>query len=180
MARTPKPVPIPVTAEDEVVLPPKPWTTRGKAVAITANGLKVVRILAASGSGQRGIANKLGMPLQTFQHLMERDERCRLEYEGGLADEERILVRGLRLAAAGGAFIPAMFLLKSRHGYVEGAPPPSTAPNILVVLPQARTPEDYLRDLQARESVKALPAPQPQQVEVIEVTPAPHPKVVSR
>jgi hypothetical protein len=178
MTRKPKPAPQVAPTEDEVALPPKPWTKHGKAVAITANGLKAIRILAASGSGQRGIANELGMPLSTFQGLMERDQRCRLEYEGGLADEERILVRGLRLAAAGGAWVPALFLLKCRHGFVEGAPPPSTAPNILVVLPQARTPEDYLRDLQARESVKALPAPP--QVEVIEVTPAPHSKAVTR
>jgi predicted DNA-binding protein (UPF0251 family) len=163
----PKPT---VPKAPEVVMPPRPWITRAdrERVDITNSGLEAVCLIAFSGGSQRLVASELGISLSGFKKLMERDERVRLQYEAGLAEEEAELVRGLRRDAAGGFSPAAMFLLKSRHGYVEGTPAIELKPNITLVLPEARTPEQYLEDLRARERAEqlALPAPEPVPVDV--------------
>src|SRR5712664_1586806 len=129
-----------------IALPAGPWIDRVSAghgepqCNITNAGLIAARMIAASGGSQKLIAAELGISLTALKALMARDERVRLAYEAGLAEEEMILVRGLREAAAAGAWVPALFLLKTRHNYIEGAAPPSTAPNIIITLPDARTP----------------------------------------
>jgi hypothetical protein len=135
------PTPAPVVIE--IMLPPQPWITRVPTTAggierieITANGLAAVREIASDGGSQRKVASDLGISNTAFKALMARDERVRLQYEAGLADEEAILIRGLKLAAANGQFVPAMFLLKSRHGYVEGAPT-QTQVGIQIVVPDS-------------------------------------------
>jgi hypothetical protein len=154
----------------EMVMPPRPWITRAdrERVDITDSGLEAVRLIAFSGGSQRLVASQLNISLSGLKKLMERDERVRLHYEAGLAEEEAELVRGLRRDAAGGFSPAAMFLLKSRHGYVEGTPAIELKPNITLVLPEARTPEQYLEDLRAREQAErlALPAPESAPVDV--------------
>lgn len=146
------PAPVPKQAAPPIVLPAGPWIERvptGKAcparVEITATGLDAVRILAGSGGSQKLIAGKLSIALSMFKELMARDERVRVAWELGMAEEEWALVRGLRAAAADGQYVPALFLLKTRHNFIEGAAPPSTAPNIIISLPDSRSPQDYLR-----------------------------------
>jgi hypothetical protein len=144
-------------------LPAGPWIVRIPSAHgepqcnITDAGLVAARVIAASGGSQKLIAAELGISLTALKALMQRDERVRLAYEAGLAEEEMILVRGLREAAAAGAWVPALFLLKTRHNYIEGAAPPSTAPNIIITLPDARSPQDYLRII--NETPPALAAP---------------------
>jgi hypothetical protein len=144
-AKPPTP-PVALAARNDLVLPTGPFVLRDAgAFEITPAGLELTRMVAASGGSQRLIASKLEISFTALKNMMARDERIRLEYEAGLAAEEAILVRGLRAAAAAGQYIPALFLLKTRHGYIEGAPPPTTVPNVTIVLPDSRSPTDYLK-----------------------------------
>jgi hypothetical protein len=148
------------TLQAAIALPAGPWIVRESSgqgepqCNITEAGLVAARMIASSGGSQKLIAAELGISLTALKALMQRDERVRLAYEAGLAEEEMILVRGLREAAAAGAWVPALFLLKTRHNYIEGAAPPSTAPNITLVLPDSRSPEDYLRVINAPQIAK--------------------------
>jgi predicted DNA-binding protein (UPF0251 family) len=145
MARKPKPAP---------ALPAKPWIERGEQVDITVNGLEAVRLMAFSGFGQRLIASRLGIVLSSLQKLMERDERVRLSWEEGFAENEHALVANLQRDADGGYSAASMFLLKARHGFSESVAP-TTQVGVQIVLPAALTRDEYMAKLKA-ESLPQL------------------------
>ena len=113
-------------------------------VTISPEGCAFIRAAASNGESQSLIAARLGISKTTLQQLFKRDEAARLAYEFGHSEMEAELVGLLVAAARKGSFIPALFLLKSRHGYQEGAPPPATTNNIVITLPGAMSEADYL------------------------------------
>ncbi len=161
MAAKPKPAPKP--------LPPKPWVNRVKSdkgpptLEITDAGLEAVRMMAASSAGQCLIASRLGVSFRGYKDLMERDERVRLAWEAGFAEEEAALVENLRRDADGGYSAASMFLLKTRHNYSENYQAADSKPNVVIVLPDARTPEEYLRMIGPPTPAAPLP-----EVEIVE------------
>jgi hypothetical protein len=151
MARKPKPnddaAPAARPEPERITLPTAPLVEReGRdATIVTAAGIEAVRILAAAGRTQNSIASALGIGRSTLKACFERQEAVRLAYEAGNAADEQFWLDVLRSAAAKGAFIPAMFILKSRHGYRENDAAPDTRPNVTIVLPDALSPEQYMR-----------------------------------
>lgn len=118
----------------------------GKPTAvITPAGLVVIRDMARDGASQNLIAARLGLNRSTFREVFNRQDEARVAWEHGAAEEEMALVASLRAAAAKGNIVASLFLLKTRHGYVEGAPQAETKQNITIVLPDAYSPESYMR-----------------------------------
>ncbi len=113
-------------------------------VFVLPAGVALVRKLAAESYPLRSIARVLGIGLGTFQRLMDRQEEVRAALEEGRAEEERALVADLRTASTKGNIVAAIFLLKARHGYREGDAL-DQRPNVIINLPDAATPEAYLR-----------------------------------
>lgn len=74
----------------------------------------------ASESATKGaIARRLGMDSKTFRVLMEQNPELRAAYEEGVEEEHQMLVSALKRQLDKGP-VPAIFLLKTRHGYREG------------------------------------------------------------
>jgi hypothetical protein len=154
MARKPKDDAAPVAkpALPAVALPPGQLVERAgnDATVITAAGIEAVRILAAVGRTQNSIAASLGIGRAAFKACMDRQEAMRLAWEAGHSADEQHWVDVLRLAAANGAWIPSIFMLKSKFGYRENDAP-DTRPNITIVLPDALSPEQYLKTISVQE-----------------------------
>lgn len=117
---------------------------------ITPEGLRALSAMAAEGQDQYSIAAALGMNRSTLQALIKRDEKAEEAMNLGkalLADElSHLLLR----AARRGNIVAAIYLTKARLGWVEGIAP-ETRPNIVINLPDAATPEAYLKAIKVIE-----------------------------
>jgi hypothetical protein len=94
------------------------------------------------------IAEALGVSQQTLRRW--RDERPEIEqaFQVGRAVEHDRLVNSLFTAATQkGNITAAIFLLKARHGYVEGVPLVQNSVSVNFTLPGAMTPEQYVKTL---------------------------------
>lgn len=123
-------------------------------ISILPPGIELIRDMAARGCSQPTIRRALGIGNSAWQRILKEQEEVGEAYRSGKAEEEDYLVSLLRQAADKGNIISAMFLLKSRHGYVEGAPPDTARTNVTIVLPDALSEEAYLRSIR----VEQLPA----------------------
>ncbi|MCK1684664.1 hypothetical protein [Bradyrhizobium sp. 145] len=120
---------------------------------LTPEGLRALAAMAAEGQDQYSIAAALGMNRSTLQALIKRDEQAEEAMNLGkalLADElSHLLLR----AARRGNIVAAIYLTKARLGWVEGLAP-ETRPNIVINLPDAATPEAYLKAIRVIEPSK--------------------------
>jgi hypothetical protein len=150
--------PLPVT---RTALPAVPVVLRDASkVTITAAGLTYIRSRASEAATQGLIAAELGIPHKTLKALVQSNEDVKLAWEHGKAEFENELVQTLLAAARKGAIVPALFLLKTRHGYVEGAQPADTnKTNIVINLPDAMQPDQYLKVIEPRRITKPVPEP---------------------
>ncbi len=112
---------------------------------ITPAGVEVVREMAGRGYGKPSLARKLGLGSAAFYRCLKDQPEVADAYAEGKAKEEEFLVGKLRTAADKGNIVAAIFLLKSRHGYVEGAPPDTSRTNVIINLPDAMSEEAYMR-----------------------------------
>ncbi len=91
---------------------------------IPPDALEVIRQAAATGASKRGVALVLGCAPSTFQKWLEENDDLREAFEDGREVERQTLHNVLYNAAIGGqgkdSLIASMFLLKARHGYIEG------------------------------------------------------------
>lgn len=133
--------------------------------SLTPLGIDTLRRLIAKGVTRANAARKLGIGHTTLGRILERDEAVRDAYTQGLAEEEEHLVGVLRRAADKGYAPAAMFLLKSRHGYVEGAQP-TTQVGVQIVLPDSLSREDYEARIAARRQAASV-SPQPPSVPLL-------------
>jgi hypothetical protein len=78
-----------------------------------------VRLWASESASKGAIARRLGMDPKTFRALMERDPELKAAYEDGIEAEHQMLVNALKSQMLTSP-VPAIFLLKTRHGYREG------------------------------------------------------------
>lgn len=122
-------------------------------VSISDDGLKFIRHRASEGASQMLIACELGIGSTTFKSAMKRDEKIRVAWEHGRAELEQEFVSLLIASARKGNFVPILFGLKALFGMVEGAAPVSTAPNVTIVLPDAYSPDAYMRVINERPKV---------------------------
>lgn len=78
-----------------------------------------LRQWAADGTPQKVMARRLGVGVARLKQWMEDDERLQAAYDEGVEEEHQVLLASLRSHMANSP-TPAIFLLKTRHGYREG------------------------------------------------------------
>lgn len=83
-------------------------------------GLKIIEELSARGVAEATIAKALRMGKDAFRAAKRRDPAVQEAIDRGRAVEHDRLVGVLHEQAMAGQYVPAMFLLKARHGYREG------------------------------------------------------------
>lgn len=85
-----------------------------------AGAVEMIRTLAAEGHSIEGIAERLGVGRELFMRWREQFPDFQQALDRGREVERYKLHNALFQSAMGGNPVPAMFLLKSRHGYREG------------------------------------------------------------
>ena len=101
---------------------------------------------ATHGVSERDIASRLGMSPVTWRKVKERDLRARDALARGRGREETILVGCLyRAAVEKGNVTAAIFLLKTRHGYIDNPKPEmqESRVSVEVRLPAALSTNQY-------------------------------------
>jgi len=88
------------------------------------DALEVIRATTSTGATKRGVAMALGVNLDVLARWLAEHPELAEAFAEGRETERRVLhARLFELATKGegrDSLIAAMFLLKSRHGYVEG------------------------------------------------------------
>lgn len=113
--------------------------------AIGAKGLKIIEEMAAKGCLLETIAKVLRISHDTLEACRRRQPEVQAALDRGRGVLHDELVGILVQQARAGQFVPAMFLLKSRFGYKEGA---QLDVNVdhggVLVVPAEMTVEQYL------------------------------------
>jgi len=86
---------------------------------VTKAELTKVQRWASESASKGAIARRLGMDHKTFRVLMEQNPELRAAYDEGVEAEHQMLVSALKRQLDKSP-VPAIFLLKTRHGYREG------------------------------------------------------------
>lgn len=81
--------------------------------------LENVKQWATESASKGAIARRLGMDHKTFRVLMEQNPDLKAAYDEGVEAEHHALVSALK-GQMHNSPVPAIFLLKTRHGYREG------------------------------------------------------------
>ena len=114
-----------------------------------ANALEIITESAQNGCTQMQIAKALGVSTVTFNLWKERHPELREALVAGRGVEHDRLVGKLFDLGMKGNVTACIFLLKSRHGYVEGVPLVQNSVSVNFTLPGAMTAEQYVRTLTA-------------------------------
>ena len=89
-----------------------------------ADALEVITAATARGASKRGTAMALGCDMGTLNRWLDESNELKEAFELGREKERQTLHSVLYDCAVGGqgkdSLIAAMFLLKARHGYIEG------------------------------------------------------------
>lgn len=116
-------------------------------------GLEKIRSLAERGVKETDIAKALGMSFPTWKRIKEENDQAREALQEARAIEEEKLVGVLFEKAMNGDTTAAMFLLKTRHGYLEGKEVVNAnAVNVQITVPGSMNPEEYKKEVHS-ESV---------------------------
>ena len=119
---------------------------------IGPRGLKIIEELSARGCSTTTIAKALRMGRDAFVACRRRQPEAEEAYQPGLAIEHDALTSNLRTMADKGNVIANLFLLKTRHGYVEGQPLEvnvSINTGGVLVVPGKMTVEEYIAQKRA-------------------------------
>lgn len=135
-----------------------------RALALPPNGLEIIRDLASKGMTNEGISYALGLARDGLTKLKTRDKTGEIEralFEGKQREHDSLYSALFRKATSGegkDSVIAAIFLLKTRHQYVEPREPFPVGPsvNIEIKVPGALRPEDYARLITQVQPEKAL------------------------
>lgn len=88
------------------------------------DALEVITQATARGSNKRGVAMALGCDIETLSRWLDESAELKEAFEQGREKERQTLHSVLYDCAVSGqgkdSLIAAMFLLKARHGYIEG------------------------------------------------------------
>lgn len=87
--------------------------------ALPADVPAKVKHWAADAASMRVISRRLGITENTFRSWMDTFPALRDAYYEGIEEEHQMLLAALKKQLDKGP-VPAIFLLKSRHGYREG------------------------------------------------------------
>ena len=115
----------------------------------------LVEKAAANGCTVAQIASALEVSPQTLRRWREERPEIKAAFDAGRQAEHDSLVGALFGQAIKGNVTASIFLLKSRHGYVEGASATPNTVSINFVLPGAMSMEAYTKSLAA--GAQAIP-----------------------
>ena len=108
---------------------------------------------SANGVSEREIASQLGLAPATWRRVKRDDSRALEALERGRGREETALVGALYRAATAPKpnVVAALFLLKSRHGYIDNPvpEPPEHAVKVEINLPPPLSPREYEKVIEA-------------------------------
>ena len=121
-----------------------------KKIQLKKTDYAKIRRLGARGVSEVDITKALGISFPTWKRLKEEDEQALEALEEARREEESELVGVLYEAAVKDKNLTAaMFLLKARHGYKEGADKiDATQVNVKITLPGAKDPVQYLEEVE--------------------------------
>lgn len=109
---------------------------------------ELIEKAASQGCTVAQIAAALTVSPQTFRRWKDEHPEIKAAFDAGRAAEHDALVGSLFVAATEKGNITAgIFLLKSRHGYIEGVPLVQNSVSVNFTLPGAMTPEQYVKTL---------------------------------
>ncbi len=118
-------------------------------IQLAEKDYSTIRSLAERGVKETDMVKALGISYPTWQRLKEEDERALEVFEEAKKIEEDALVGMLYEKAMQGDTTSAMFLLKTRHGYKEGAEQVNANQvNVKITLPGSMEPKDYLKEVE--------------------------------
>jgi hypothetical protein len=123
-------------------------------------GLKIIEELSARGVAEATIAKALRMGKDAFRAAKRRDPAVQEAIDRGRAVEHDRLVGVLHEQAMAGQYVPAMFLLKARHGYREGDAFEANV-NVsvntggIVVVPHRQSMEEFLLEHKAAGTLES-------------------------
>jgi hypothetical protein len=136
---------------------------RDAAAVLTSEERDRAEYLAGQRHPESLIAWALGLTPQAWGRVKKGDPRAREALSRGRARELRALVDALFLEATeGGNVQAAMFLLKTRHGFVDRPEPEAARVRVEIQLPAALSEEQYrqLREVVSpRRQVKDVTPP---------------------
>jgi hypothetical protein len=125
---------------------------------VTPTGIAIVRKMAANGCKLETIAAALGCAHDALQSCRQRQPEVQDALDAGRAAMHDELVDILMQHARAGQFVPAIFLLKSRFGYREGAQlEVSVDLGGVLVVPAEMTVEEYIRRKQEAGELDPMP-----------------------
>ncbi|PBS11940.1 hypothetical protein CMZ82_12445 [Lysobacteraceae bacterium NML93-0792] len=91
------------------------------------------------------MARRLGVGVATLKQWMDDDDRLRAAYDEGIEEEHQFLIAALKKQIDKSP-TPAIFLLKTRHGYVEGdRAEQANRVQLTFNIPAAPTREEWLQ-----------------------------------
>lgn len=130
---------------------------RGKMLAATRksnridppdNAAEIVQKACENGCTVDQIAAALGVERRTLNRWKQEFPATEEAFQFGRQVEHDRLVNALFTAATEkGNITAAIFLLKARHGYVEGVPLVQNSVSVNFTLPGAMTPDQYVKTL---------------------------------
>lgn len=144
-------------------LPGRKWTGlegKPREHEPTPEDIQQIERLAAGGHGITSIQKHLGIHKNTWKRWKEENPEIMEAYRAGLAAEEVHLVTELRrILSEKDNPVPGIFLLKTRHGYIEGSQQgPDNRVQIAVTLPAPLKPSQYKHLIEVEKP--GLPEPE--------------------
>lgn len=131
----------------------KPLPSPDKPPRGTADKL---RKWAADGTPQKVMARRLGVGVATLKRWLEENEKLQAAYDEGVEEEHQMLIGSLRSHMAASP-TPAIFLLKTRHGYREGDQTgQANRTQVTINLPGAATKEQWTQARVIETAPKAI------------------------
>ena len=81
---------------------------------------EVIRLATSTGASKIGTAMALGVSYDVLVRWLDESPELKAAFDEGREKERASLHNVLYEAAMAGAVVPALFLLKAKHGYLEG------------------------------------------------------------
>ncbi|MEX0906250.1 MAG: hypothetical protein WD604_14540 [Balneolaceae bacterium] len=109
------------------------------------DGLNIIRRLGKRGVSEVDIASALGMSYKTWKRIKdENPEAAQAIREARMKEESELVGVLYEAATTDKNLTAAMFLLKTRHGYKEGAEQlNANQVNVQITLPGAKSEAEY-------------------------------------
>lgn len=128
-------------------------------VTVTEAGRLLIEAMASEGNDPGSIAKALGIGRSTLRRICERDESVAEAWEMGKATLADTITHLLLEQGRKGNTTALIFLAKCRLGWIDQPQPEERAPAVVIHLPDARSPEDYMKMIEHQPQLQ-LPAPE--------------------